>query len=198
MLSMISIYSPCVCLCLVYLVHTLPVFVKYVWYIILLNVILYGTCIVCTVCLVCIGPGSWGGWWVQLIFCVGSIPGFVQWNFAWRFPYWDGSAWKFLHWDGICLGITVLWSILQRFWDISCEKFLQTFMWWESLQTWVQTGSFLHWDGICLGIPVLRSISQRYQDISCDIFLQTFMRWEIFANISANIVWWCCVKYFDR
>ena len=56
------LYTPCVCLCLVYLVHTLPVFVKYVWYIILLNVILYGTCIVCTVCLVCIGPGAWGGW----------------------------------------------------------------------------------------------------------------------------------------
>ena len=107
MLSMIGIYSPCVCW--VYLIYTLPVYVVYVWYIILLllDVILYRTCIVCTVCLVCIGPGAWGGRWVQLIFSVGSIPGFVQWNFAWRFPCWDGSACKFLHWFGICLGTSI-------------------------------------------------------------------------------------------
>ena len=93
------------CVCWVWLVSTLPVYVEYIWYIfpvyveyvwyiilLLLDVILYETCIVCTVCLVCIGPGAWGGRWVQLIFGVGSIPGFVQWNFAWRFPYWDGIS----------------------------------------------------------------------------------------------------------
>ena len=191
------LYTPCVCLCLVYLVHTLPVFVKYVWYIILLNVILYGTCIVCTVCLVCIGPGAWGGWWVQLIFCVGSIPGFVQWNFAWRFPYWDGSAWKFLHWDGICLGITVLWSILQRFWDISCEKFLQTFMLWEFCKHGFRLEVFDITMEFALGY-LYWGLSQGYRDISRDRFLQTFMWWEIFASFSAIVVWWCCVKYFDR
>ena len=135
-------YSPCVCwVCLVY---TLPVYVEYVWYIILilLDIVLYGTCfvcLVCLVCLVCIGPSAWSGRWVQLIFsslclvqcglgvflalCDGILPGdfCIEMEFAWRF----------LHWDGICLEISVLRYILQKYWDISCEKFLQAFVWWE-------------------------------------------------------------------
>ena len=55
------------------MLSTLPVYVEYIWYIlslcmlsiILLDVILYGTCIVCTVCLVWMVPVP--GWKVSVI-----------------------------------------------------------------------------------------------------------------------------------